>query len=243
MSRHKLSGNWTLEKPTYPFHLDVLFRSKKGCKKFYDIYNNLGTQNDNPICETMWSKLVSNENLEITLKERWESIYKICFYSVLDNNLIWFQYRVLFKILGTKDYLKKLKLNMNSQCLFCKQYEENLEHLFCKCGKVIKLWENVRQWISNKLGFNLIITKLMKILGYLTNDENFWALNLILMVTRKYIFWCSKNGFMLNIYFLQKEIKKTFLEQETLSRVNLRFDQFNRRWNFWKKFFEGIEIQ
>ena len=243
MSRHKLSGNWTLEKPTYPFHLDVLFRSKKGCKKFYDIHNDLGTQNDNPICETMWSKLVSNENLEITLKERMESNYKICFYSVLDNNLIWFQYRVLFKILGTKDYLKKLKLNMNSQCLFCKQYEENLEHLFCKCGEVIKLWENVRQWISNKLGFNLIITKLMKILGYLTNDENFWALNLILMVTRKYIFWCSKNGFMLNIYFLQKEIKKTFLEQETLSRVNLRFDQFNRRWNFWKKFFEGIEIQ
>ena len=48
---------------------------------------------------------------------------------------------------------------------------------------------------------------------------------------------------MLNIYFLQKEIKKTFLEQETLSRVNLRFDQFNRRWNFWKKIFEGIEIQ
>ena len=243
MSRHKLSGNWTLEKPTYPFHLDVLFRSKKGCKKFYDIYNDLGTQNDNPICETMWSKLVSNENLEITLKERWESIYKICFYSVLDNNLIWFQYRVLFKILGTKDYLKKLKLNMNSQCLFCKQYEENLEHLFCKCGEVIKLWENVRQWISNKLGFNLIITKLVKILGYLTNDENFWALNLILMVTRKYIFWCSKNGFMLNIYFLQKEIQKTFLEQETLSRVNLRFDQFNRRWDFWKKNFEGIEIQ
>ena len=131
----------------------------------------------------------SCENLEITLKERWESIYKICFYSVLDNDLIWFQYRVLFKILGTKDYLKKLKLNMNSQCLFCKQYEENLEHLFCKCGEVIKWWENVRQWISNKLGFNLIITKLMKILGYLTNDENFWALNLIVMVTQKYILY------------------------------------------------------
>ena len=99
---------------------------------------------------------------------------------------------------------------MNSQCLFCKQYEENLEHLFYKCGEVIKLWENVRQWISNKLGFNLIITKLMKILGYLTNDENFWALNLILVVTRKYIFWCSKNGFMLNIYSSKRKLKNIF---------------------------------
>ena len=132
---------------------------------------------------------------------------------------------------------------MNSQRLFCKQYEENLEDLFCKCGEVIQLWENVRQWISNKLGFNRIITKLMKILGYLTNDESFWALNLILMVTQKYIFWCSKNGFMLNIYFLQKEIKNTFLEQETLSQVNLCFDQFNRRWNFGENIFEGIETQ
>ena len=72
---------------------------------------------------------------------------------------------------------------MNSQYLFCKQYEENLEHLFCKCGEVIQLLENVRQWISNKLGLILIITKLRKICGYLTNEEKFWPLNLILMVT------------------------------------------------------------
>ena len=60
-----------------------------------------------------------------------QNLLLLCAY----NNLIWFQYRVLFKSLGTKDYLKKLKLNMNSQCLFCKQYEENLEYLFCKCGE------------------------------------------------------------------------------------------------------------
>ena len=52
--------------------------------------------------------------------------------------------------------------------------------------------ENVRQWTSNKLGFNLIITNLMKILGYLSNDLNFWPLNLILVVTRRHVFWYLK---------------------------------------------------
>ena len=131
---------------------------------------------------------------------------------------------------------------MNSQCLFCNQFEENLEHLFCKCGEVIQLWENVGQQISNKYGFNLITTNLMKILGYLSNDQNFLLLNFVLKVTWRYLFLCLKNGFMLNIYFLQNKIKK-FLEQETLSLINLWFDKFNQKNGiFGKCFSENYDI-
>ena len=177
---------------------------------------------------------------EIT-KEIWTLIYRICFYSINDNQMIWFQYRILYKILGTRYYLKKLKIEMNSQCSFCHQYEEDLEHLFCNCDKVTQLWDNLMQWINNKIGLNFKLTNLTKLMGYLANDQHFWPFNLILMTTRKYIFWCSKNGFPLNIYFLQKEVKKTYLEQETLSRLNSRYDQFNKRWTLWKNIFVEIE--
>ena len=97
---------------------------------------------------------------------------------------------------------------MNNACSFCGRYAENLEHLFCKCREVTQLWDNIQQWINNKLGVNLVLTNLMKLHGYLLNDQKFWPLNLILMITRKYIFWCAKNKYKLNIHFLQKEIKK-----------------------------------
>ena len=35
----------------------------------------------------------------------WHTIYKICFKTVCDNSVIWFQYKILFGILATKDFL------------------------------------------------------------------------------------------------------------------------------------------
>ena len=127
----------------------------------------------------------------------------------------------MYRILGTRDYLKKVKIKESNECSLCGLYEENVEHLFCKCKEATQLWENVEQWINNKLGLQ-ILTNHMKYLGYFIYryDQNFWPLNLVLMTTRKYIFWCSKNGFKLNIYFLQKEVKKIYMEQETLSQIN-----------------------
>ena len=94
--------------------------------------------------------------------------------------------------------------------------------------------------MKNKLGFNITLATQMKILGYLVRDKNFWPLNLILMTTRKYIFWCLKNNFHLNIHFLPKEVKKTYGEQKTLSKVNSQSDFFNRQWEFWKNLFIAL---
>ena len=153
-SKYRLFGSSTLERPTYPFHLDALFKSKSGCKHYYNMFNNAEAQNENPTCEIIWTNIIEKENLDITIKERWKRIYKICFYSVHDNNVIWFQYRILNNILGTKNYLKKVKINMNSACSFCKTHDETLEHLFCKCREVIQLWNNIQQWINNKSSSN-----------------------------------------------------------------------------------------
>ena len=233
-SKYRLLGNLTLERPTYPFHLDVLLKAKSGSKNYYHAFNNAEALNDNPTCEIKWTNIVQNKNLDIEIKERWKQIYKICFYSVCDNNVIWFQYRILNGILGTKDYLKKLKIDMNNACSFCGMYDENLEHLFCKCREVTQLWDNIQQWINNKLGENLVLTNLMKLHGYLQNDQKFWPLNLILMITRKYIFWCAKKTYKLNIYFLQNEIKNLF------GRRNIKPDKFTI--NPIRKKVEHLEI-
>ena len=115
-SKHRILGDSTLERPIYPFHLDVLFKSKSGCKSCYNIFNT-EAQNNNPTCKIMWTNIVQKENLSITIKERFKLIYKICFYSVRDNNVTWFQYHMLNAILGTKSYLKKTK-NKCRQCMF-----------------------------------------------------------------------------------------------------------------------------
>ena len=45
------------------------------------------------------------------------------------NQVVWFHYRILFKILRTKDYLKKVKLFTDSVCGLCSQTNETIEHM------------------------------------------------------------------------------------------------------------------
>ena len=107
--------------------------------------------------------------------------------------------------------------------------------MFSKCEKANVLWDNVKTWIQNKLPINFNITDSMKILGHLTYDKNFWPLNLILLVTRKYLYWCSSNDFKVNIYYLQKEMKifiehiyylqkemKIFIEHKCLNEIKYK---------------------
>ena len=70
--------------------------------------------------------------------------------------------------------------------------EEIWNIYYANCREVTQLWNNIQQWVNNKLGINLVLTNLMKLHGYIITDQNFWPLNLILMITRKYIFWCTK---------------------------------------------------
>ena len=73
----------------------------------------------------------------MTMREKWKSIYKICNYSVIDINVNWLQYRILYGILGTKEYLNtsKLKISRTSICVLCNQHDEDIDHLLYKCKK------------------------------------------------------------------------------------------------------------
>ena len=52
----------------------------------------------------------------------------------------------------------------------------------------------------------------MKLLGYDNADSFYWPLNFVILLTKKYIFDCARKGNRLNIYHLQSELKKVFLE-------------------------------
>ena len=90
----------------------MIIQSHHRCKKYYELYN--APLNDvKPLCKFIWDSMLKKEYTEC--KDLWPLIYKICFNCTQENEYSWFQYRNLFKILGTKDYLKKVKLAENNE--------------------------------------------------------------------------------------------------------------------------------
>ena len=58
-----------------------------------------------PVYKCKWQNFTSVND------ELWKIIFRVCFKSILDNSVAWFQYKILFNILPTRDYLHKIKLS------------------------------------------------------------------------------------------------------------------------------------
>ena len=162
----------------------------------------------------------------------WKLNHRSCFRAISETSLTWLQKRKVHTIIGTQ--------RDSNLCGLCKMESETIIHLFAQCVKIKDLWKNICTWVESKINVKINFTHAVKTLGYFTQDEHFWPLNFILIVTRKYIFTCSKKENSLNIYHLQKMIKERFQEQESLCKINMRHCTFENNWIVWKHIFENI---
>ena len=233
MDKYKFEQNFIHIRPSRPFHLKILMKAKKGCSDFYNKLINDALKG--PISRIKWEDLVDD-----AVPNFWGVIYKTCFKSISDNDLKWFQYKVINNILATKHYLYKVKISDCNECQLCNSHPETISHLFSKCKESEELWKNVNSWILNRTGIALVLTNTMKILGYTVYDENFWPVNFILIMVRYYIYCCSKRKQLLNIFQLQKDIKKIYVEQKLLSEINGKFHTLNKMWSTWQHLFTNI---
>ena len=79
-----------------PPYLNLLANSASA-----SFYNILNKQYNNITLKTKWATILS-----IDLDEKdWVNIYRVCFRSIKRNDLIWFQFRVIQLILGTRDWV------------------------------------------------------------------------------------------------------------------------------------------
>ena len=228
----KKVGIFTFQRPPLPLHLKTLVTTKQGCQGFYKFLSE-------NLARTAFPTVSQNgENYsEIITLTPFGIIYKACFKTTTDTAIIGLQYKVLYNILGTRNLLNKMKIKDSNLCVFCKKFPETIEHLFCECLEICELWKNLENWILIKIGTSIKFTDDVKILGYYQHDQNYWPINLILLTTKRYIFWCSQKNFRPSIYLLQTEIKKSFTKQKHLYEINSNISTFNKKLGIWINIF------
>ena len=183
-------------------------------------YNYLTKETNETIrkCKVKWQgkfNLALNEKLCHT-------IYKICFKTIYDNSVIWFQYKIIFGILATKDFLFKIMIVESNHCRRCGKNAETIQHLFSQCKIVENLWTDIKQWIKRKLNYQLHMTQISKVFGYCIQDQNFKPVN----------FWCAQNKFIPNFLQLKKLIQQRYHKQQYLTKLSSsgKFDHEMRTW-------------
>ena len=231
--KNKLDEVFCPNNPFIPFYYKILYKTPKGSRDFYNI---LSGKIHVPEIIEKWNNLL---NLSYTL-DKWHIIFKTC-YTIHDNRIVWFQYRILHRILGTRNLLHKLKITDNSNCRLCNQASETILHLFVECPKSQILWENVKTWIHAKIKIHLDLTPSVIILGYTNPDRNYFTINAILMTVKYYIFSNALISRNMSIYTCQKFLRKVYNEQESLAVSNNQNRKFVSKWSKWQLMFIEID--
>ena len=222
------------QRPYCHNHIKVLCKSQKGSRDFYNILNTNKTITRGDRCSQKWE---ADLNIQIDLNT-WKNIHKICFFSLKDNYFIWFQYKIIYRILGTKHYLHKIQTSNTSSCGLCQENEETLYHLFVSCKNSSSFWNDIKIWIKQTLRIELILNPSTKMFGNFELETPNVLVNVISMTAKYYIFQCSRKNTNLNICGYRNFLNRIYTEQKYLSEIDMHEETFAKAWSVFTIMFQ-----
>ena len=220
----KLKTN-IIQRPIFPTQIKLLSKSKKGTKDFYNILLPVNIQGNN-----FKQKWEANLNLTLNLLT-WKNIYKICFYTIKDNFLIWFQYKVIYRLTGTNLLLYKIKQSDTAACRLCGMEEETFLHLFVSCPKSNEFWKNIKYWISQKLNKDFCCIPSHLIFGSWEDVSLDTLVNVVIITGKYYIFKCARLHRALNLLKFEIYLRNVYNEQLMLAKTEMCLERFLRKWS------------
>ena len=147
---------------------------------------------------------------------------------ILDNQIIWLQYRILHNILGTKALLYKMKKAENNLCRFCNNMPETITHVFVDCLYSTEIWDLLKNWIYQETGSTFDIDKKSILLGFQGRSAVTLSINAITFIAKSYLFKCLKESRKPSFNALQLNIKQVFDEQSYLYAITDATARFTR---------------
>ena len=100
------------------------------------------------------------------------TLFSGCFFKTLQNNsLIWFQLKILYRILGTHQYFHKIGFSDNPLCSRCNTTSESILHLLAQCNESSDFWISLENLIYDKTKFRIKSNDSNIIHGYLFIDQ------------------------------------------------------------------------
>ena len=126
-------------------------------------------------------------------------IFRVCFKTLQNNSLTWFQSKMLYRILGTNQYLHKIGLSDSPLCSRCNATSETILHLLAQCNESRNFWISLENLIYDKTKFRIKFNDSNIIHGYLFIDQNNIPLKTLIITSKKYIFDSVKSKSQLHI--------------------------------------------
>ena len=146
-------------------------------------------------------------------------------YKITDSvKLRSFQYRLLLGKIFTNDILYKWKLVDSENCDFCKNVRQTTVHLLFDCKVSRNIWK-----IVQKICPDIHITLTDVIVNNQNSSRHIY--NLVILITKQYLFRCKCEGKLPNESNLRSAIKEMYIFEKINAIKRLTMRKFELRWS------------
>ena len=197
-----------------------------------DIYSCLVRTSETPKCIEKWSKVLA---VETDTKAVFDKIFR----TTREKCLIWFQYKLLYNLLPTGRFLFQRQLVDSPVCVFCKDAEETLVHMFWDCPKIQNYWFDVQGWLHTSFTHctDIIFSKELVILGSKANVVTDRILDLCILIAKYNIFIAKLHGTIPHLNVFTRFLKNRAVLEKYYYTLNGRSNKFHAEWMLYSSLF------
>ena len=162
--------------------LSTIYSAPKGARLYYNIIVN---DNCMPNCCLKWSeKLKSNIS--------WNTVF-IKVQKIKDVKLKWLQMRIIHRIIATNIVLNKMGVTANTQCGFCNDKKDSIEHMFWKCACTRRFWTSLETILKEKCetALNVKFTQNLVFFGTEIDIKTDTVFDLVILQAKQFIYKCK----------------------------------------------------
>lgn len=180
---------------------------------------------DRDSCLTAW-----NNDLGVVIDENsWSRILVGVYTLTVLDDLRWFQFRLIHRILTTNVLRSKYDASITNRCEFCREQPETVTHLLVNCRIVKKFWSVFTKWISYIFKINLELDAYTIIMNEYTGQGK-QMINMMILVAKKYIYSskCLKNR--LNFAEYSQIIARVYALEKTIAIRSDTLAKHDKKW-------------
>ena len=196
------------------------------------------------MAQTVYKKLASKDDAVYIAKQKWEQklncefsqefmVKQFTSISRMTNvpKLRSFQYRLLHNAIVLNMHMYRWKLREDNLCSFCGSCKETIEHVMWKCDKVFPIWCQISEWFRERYAQKAIdISCISSIIFLQPGIKMGHVNNLLVLITKQYIYKCRCQQKMLNLAELKSEIKLFEATEKYIAKKNGKLTVHLSKW-------------
>jgi hypothetical protein len=140
-----------------------------------------------------------------------------------------FQYKLLYNLIPTNSYLKKIKKSDTDKCNWCDKLDD-IAHYFVLCTALIPFWNSFTMWCQDMLNEDIKFTVVDILVGILEKPEKNDILNACILLAKWHIYKSKLDAKDPFFYKYLCQLKYYIITEQNIALKNNKLEEHSKKW-------------